>query len=133
MRVTLSPCPSCAKADLGVHGACPNCRGEWLGAPHLDAAAPGRLPLLRKHVSRGPPTPLSCPWCRAALKAFDIPGAQHEGDLFWGEESPRASTHCVGEGCPSCGGVWLDAVELSRGGGRPSVMDNLARLAESLA
>lgn len=116
-----------------MHGDCPSCHGEWLSGPVLDTAAPGRLALLRKHVSRGPPTHLNCPWCRVALKAFDVPGQQFEGDLFWGKESPRAETHCVGEGCSACGGVWMDAVELSRGGGRRAVVESVARLADSLA
>lgn len=128
------PCPSCRKADLDpASGACANCRGEWLAGPLLDAAAPGRLPLLRKRIARGPPTHLTCPWCRAALKAFDIEGWQYEGDLFWGHEKPRASGTCVGEGCAACGGVWMEAHELARGGGRRAVVEALARLAESLA
>lgn len=131
--MSLRPCPSCHKADLAVTGDCPNCRGIWISGPHVEAAAPGRLALLRRFVARGPPTPQSCPWCRVALKAFDVPGHQHEGDLFYGAESPRAPGTCVGEGCSACGGVWMDAVELSRGGGRAAVLDHLARLAESLA
>lgn len=131
--MALRACPACGKEELTVHGDCHGCRGEWVSGPVIEAAAPGRLALLRRHVARGPPTHLNCPWCRGALKAFDVPGLQHEGDLFWGDETPRAKTHCVGEGCPACGGVWMDAVELSRGGGRRSVVESLARLAESLA
>jgi Zn-finger nucleic acid-binding protein len=133
-RVALQPCPSCRGAHLlDVHGDCARCRGTWLSGPQIEGKAHGRLAYVKKNTSRGPPTPQNCPWCRAALKAFDIPGLQHEGDLFYGKETPRAETHCIGEGCSSCGGVWMDAVELSRGGGRIAVLDNLARLAESLA
>lgn len=131
--MALPPCPSCHKADLSVHGDCENCRGEWISAAHLDAAARGRLPYLRKHAGRGPPTERNCPWDKAALKAFDIPGVQYEGDLFWGKEQPRAETHCVGEGCSACGGVWLEAEQVARAGSRKAALENLARLAESLA
>lgn len=131
--MALLPCPSC-RGDhlLDVYGHCEWCRGEWIAPAHLEAAAPKRLAFLRKHVSRGPPTERSCAACRGALKAFDVPGVQYEGDLFWGKERPRAETHCVGEGCAACGGVWLEADQLERGGGRKAVLDNLARLAESL-
>lgn len=132
--VALQPCPSCRGTDLlDVHGDCARCRGTWIAGPHIEARAHGRLVVLRKHISRGPPTQLTCPWCRGALKAFDIPGLQYEGDLFHGKEQPRAETHSVGEGCGACGGVWMDAVELSRADGRRSALDNLARLAEGLA
>jgi len=129
----LRTCPSCQKDALTVHGECPNCRGEWVSGARMDAKAPGRLPYLRKHVARGPPSEKSCPWCGVALKAFDVPGAQFEGDLFWGKETPRADTHCVAEGCAGCGGVWVEADQLARGGGRDAVAANLARLAEALA
>ena len=99
----------------------------------LGAAAPKRLPFLRKHISRGPPTERNCPMDRGALKAFDVPGPQYEGDLFWGKETPRAETHSVGEGCAACGGVWMEADQVARAGGRKPALENLARLAESLA
>lgn len=132
--MALPPCPSCRGAQLlDVHGHCDRCRGEWIAGAHVEAVAPHRLPFLRKHASRGPPTEKSCPACRGALKAFDIPGVMYEGDLFHGKEMPRAETHCVGEGCGSCGGVWVEADQLARGGGRKAVLENLQRLAESLA
>lgn len=130
----LLPCPSCRGEQLlEVVGNCARCRGEWIAPAHTEAKAHGRLPYLRKHISRGPPTERNCPACRGALKAFDIPGPQYEGDLFWGKEAPRADTHCVGEGCGACGGVWLEADQLARAGGRGAAIENLARLAESLA
>ena len=132
--VPLLPCPSCRGDQLlEATGNCTRCRGEWISAAHTEAKAPGRMGLLRKHVSRGPPTERSCSACRTALKAFDIPGHQYEGDLFWGKEMARTETHCIGEGCPSCGGVWVEADQLARGGGRTSVGENLGRLADSLA
>lgn len=132
--VALLTCPSCrGEQRLDVFGDCGRCRGAWLAPPQTDAAAPGRLPFLRKHVGRGPPTEKSCPTCRAPLKAFDVPGPLYDGDLFWGKETPRAETHCVGEGCSACGGVWVEADQLARAGGRTAAQDNVARLAESLA
>lgn len=132
--MSLRPCPSCRGENLlDVYGACARCRGEWVSGAILEAAAPGRGAVLRRHVARGPPTPQTCPWCRGALKAFDVPGVQHEGDLFWGKESPRPDGTCVVEGCQACGGAWVEADQLARAGGRRAVVDNLARLAESLA
>lgn len=133
-ELALLACPSCrGDQTLDVTGNCERCRGEWLSAAHVEAAAPGRIAFLRKHISRGPPTPQNCPSCRGALKAFDIPGFQHEGDLFWGKEQPRADTHSVGEGCAACGGVWMEADQLFRAGARRDALANVARLAESLA
>jgi Zn-finger nucleic acid-binding protein len=127
-------CPQClAPHALDAAGACARCGGLWLPASVVEAALPpARLPLLRRHVARGPPTKLQCPRCRAALKAFDVPGFQHEGDLFWGLESPRAATHATAEGCAACGGVWVEAADLARAGGRRAVLDGLARLAGTL-
>ncbi|HET6403377.1 MAG TPA: hypothetical protein VFH78_01915 [Candidatus Thermoplasmatota archaeon] len=130
----LPRCPSCLGDErLDVFGRCERCRGEWIAPAHTEAAAPGRLPFLRKHIARGPPTERNCPADRAALKAFDIPAPIYEGDLFWGKETPRGETHSIGEGCAQCGGVWMEADQLARGGGRKPVAENLARLAESLA
>lgn len=130
----LPPCPSCRNGQaLDVFGRCERCRGEWIAPAYTEAAAPGRMPFLRRHVGRGPPTERNCPVDRAALKAFDVPGPFYEGDLFHGMETPRAQTHCVGEGCPQCGGVWMESDQLARAGGRKAVAENVARLAESLA
>lgn len=104
-----------------------------MSAAHIEPGAPGRMPILRKHISRGPPTERNCPIDRTALKAFDIPGHMYEGDLFHGKEQPRAETHCVGEGCGACGSVWIESDQVARGGGRKAVVENLQRLAESLA
>ena len=132
--MSLPVCPSCGGDQrLDVFGRCDRCRGEWISPAHTEAAAPKRLPYLRKHISRGPPTERVCPADRAALKAFDIPGTLYEGDLFYGKETPRSETHSVGEGCSQCGGVWMEADQLARGGERKAVAENLARLADSLA
>ena len=129
----LRPCPSCRGDDLlDVTGNCARCRGEWIAGAHVEAKAHGRLPVLRRFVARGPPTEKSCPWDHAALKAFDVPGYQYEGDLFWGKEQARAAGTCVAEGCSACGGAWIEADQLARGGGRGHVLDGLARLADSL-
>lgn len=132
--MALLACPSCrGDHQLDVYGRCERCRGEWLSVGRIEASAPHRLAFLRKHVSRGPPTERNCPTCRTALKAFDIPGIQYEGDLFHGKESPRAETHSVGEGCGACGGVWMESDQLARAGGSKPALENVARLAESLA
>lgn len=132
--MALRPCPSCHRDQdlLDVGGHCARCRGEWIAGPHIEALAHGRLKLLQKHLSRGPPTERNCPWDKTALKAFDVPGYQYDGDLFWGKEQARAAGTCVAEGCSACGGAWLEADQLARGGGRKNVLDGLARLADGL-
>lgn len=129
----LRACPSCHGDHLlDVTGNCPRCRGEWISGPHIEASAHGRLPYLKRFAARGPPTEKSCPWCRSALKAFDVPGHQHEGDLFWGKEHARAPGTFIAEGCASCGGAWIEADQLARAGERKHALDGLARLADAL-
>lgn len=131
--VVLQACPSCrGEHMLDVTGSCPRCRGEWVSGAHIEALAQGRLAFLKRFAARGPPTEKDCPWDRTALKAFDVPGFQYEGDLFWGKEQARAAGTCIAEGCSACGSAWIEADQLSRGGGRKAVLDGLARLAESL-
>lgn len=127
-------CPHChAPHVLDGLGECARCRGSWIRGEAIDALARGRLPFLRRFIARGPPTPRNCPSCRTALKAFDVPGFQHEGDLFWGHETPRPIGTCVAEGCSTCGGAWLDEENLARGGGLHPVKSSLGRLADELA
>jgi Zn-finger nucleic acid-binding protein len=121
-RGRMRPCPGCRAAHhRDPEGRCAHCGGAWL-------AGIGNGPL-RRLVGKGPLTPLNCPDCGAALKSLDVPGAVHEGDLFWGLETTRPSGTCVAEGCPRCGGVWVDAGNLQRAGGLPSFRESLARVA----
>lgn len=131
--MALRPCPSCRGENLlDVGGHCERCRGDWISGAHIEALARGRLPFLKRFAARGPPTEKTCPWDHAALKAFDVPGYQYEGDLLWGKEQARAAGTCVAEGCSACGGAWIESDQLARGGGRKPVLEGLARLAESL-
>jgi hypothetical protein len=116
----MKPCPGCG----GVHhrdaqGRCAHCGGLW---------RPAALGVARRLAGKGPMTPLACADCGGVLKALDVPGTTYEGDLFWGHESPRPSGTCVADGCPRCGGVWVDAANLQRAGGVPSFLDALARV-----
>ena len=122
----MRPCPSC-RSPL-AEDRCVACGGHWLGATSVDALAPGRLGPLRRLVGKGPLTHLTCADCGFALKSLDVPGPQHEGDLFWGLESPRPAGTSVAEGCARCGGVFVDAGNLSRAGGPVAFGANLARV-----
>ena len=98
--------------------ACRACGGAWLPARVVDALAPGRVAQLRRLAGKGPLTPHNCADCRFALKALDVSGPVHEGDLFWGLESPRPAGSCVADACARCGGVFVGAADLERAGGR---------------
>lgn len=122
-------CPHCrAPHLLPPGGTCPRCGGAWLRASEVDALAPGRLAQLRRLVAKGPLTHLACADCGGPMKSLDVPGHAHEGDLFWGHESPRPAGTAVAEGCPRCGGVWVAAHELDRAGGERAFRENLARV-----
>ena len=97
-------------------------------ADAVDALAPGTLPQLRRLVAKGPLTHLNCADCRFALKSLDVPGPSHEGDLFWGLESPRPGGTSVAEGCARCGGVFVAGSEMRRAGGPLAFGANLARV-----
>lgn len=91
---------------------------DVLGAPAADAG--------KRMAARGPLTSLNCPDCRFALKSFDVPGPQHEGDLFWGLETARPAGTAVAEGCARCGGIWIGGADLARAGGVAAFLANLA-------
>jgi Zn-finger nucleic acid-binding protein len=111
-------CPGCGAAREAQ--PCPRCGGLWLAHE-----APGPL---RRLISKGPLAPMQCADCGAAMKALDVPGEAHEGDLFWGLESPRPAGSALAEGCARCGGIWVDAANLQRAGGAPSFRAALARV-----
>jgi hypothetical protein len=62
------------------------------------------------------------------MKSLDVPGHQHEGDLFWGHESPRPAGTSVAEGCPRCGAIHVDEANLARAGGSAAFEESLARV-----
>lgn len=116
-------CPQC-RAPLEA-GACASCGGRWLAGAAVDLLAPGKLAQLRRLVGKGPLTHHACADCGFALKALDVPGPIYEGDLFWGLESPRPAGTAVVDACGRCGGVFVDASNLERGGGLDAVARNL--------
>lgn len=97
--------------------ACRACGGRWIPGASVDALAPGRLAQLRRLAGKGPLTSLNCADCRFALKSLDVAGPVHEGDLFWGLESPRPAGSCVADVCARCGGVFVGPADLERAGG----------------
>lgn len=101
----------------------------WLAGSDVERLAPGRLAALRRLIGKGPLTHHNCNDCGFALKSLDIVGHVHEGDLFWGHESPRPSGTCVANGCGRCGGVMVDGANLARAGGRQAFERNLAEVA----
>lgn len=113
-------CPGCrAPFVADADGRCASCGGLWL---------PAALGHARRLAGKGPVAPFQCADCGAGLKALDVPGPIHEGDLFWGLESARPQGTCVAEGCPRCGGVWVDAANLERAGGALAFGANLRAL-----
>lgn len=122
-------CPACHTVPLAEEDRCSRCAGRWLRAKDLDALVAGRLAPLRRLVGKGPLTSLNCADCRMALKSIDVPGPIHEGDLFWGLETPRPGGTSVAEGCARCGGVFVTASDLARAGGESAFLANLARVA----
>jgi len=90
----------------------------WLPASEVERLAPGKLGALRRLAGKGPLTHDACRDCRGAYKALDVPGVAHEGDLFWGHESPRPVGTSVAHACPRCGGVLVTGDDLARAGGR---------------
>lgn len=97
-----------------------------MNAQEVEALAPGKLAAFRRLAGKGPLTHLNCADCRFALKSLDVPGPVHEGDLFWGLESPRPAGTCVADACARCGGVFVDAGNLARAGGLAAFGRNLA-------
>lgn len=120
----MASCPQCRTLLDG--GVCASCGGRWLPATAVDGLVPGKLPQLRRLVGKGPLTRHACADCGFALKALDVPGPTYEGDLFWGLESPRPAGTAVVDACGRCGGVFVDAANLERGGGLDAVARNLA-------
>ncbi|MHB8605130.1 MAG: hypothetical protein ACYDCK_07705 [Thermoplasmatota archaeon] len=80
-------------------------------------------------ASRGPLTTLRCADCGGPLTGLDVGAHAHEGDLFWGHESPRPAGAAVVAACGRCGGAWADAEELGRAGSREALRAMLARVA----
>lgn len=111
-----------------VDGHCRTCGGRWLDAAAVDAVAPGKLGPLRRLAGKGPLTDRNCADCRFALKSLDVAGPTHEGDLFWGLESPRPSGTCVADACARCGGVFVAAEDLARAGGDEAFRASLERV-----
>jgi len=121
------PCPGCRGAHhKDAQGRCAHCGGLWLPASRVEALAPGQLAAARRLAGKGPVAPLQCPDCLGALKALDVPGPIHEGDLFWGLETARPQGTAVADACPRCGGVWVDAENLGRAGDARAFLANLA-------
>jgi hypothetical protein len=102
--------------------------GLWLGHEEVERLVPGKLGALRRLAAKGPLTHHSCRACGGPMKSLDVPGHQHEGDLFWGHESPRPTGSCVADACPRCGAVGVDAGNLERAGGRAAFEETLARV-----
>lgn len=94
----------------------------------MDSLAPGKLAQLRRLAAKGPLTRHNCADCAGPLKALDVPGGAHEGDLFWGHESPRPRGSAVAHACPRCGGAGAGGEELMRAGGPGAFLDGLARV-----
>jgi Zn-finger nucleic acid-binding protein len=119
LAARVKACPAChAPREAPL---CPRCGALWLAH---EAEGP-----LRRLLGKGPLAQRQCPDCGGALKALDVPGEAHEGDLFWGLESPRPAGSALAEGCPRCGGVFVDEANLQRAGGVLSFRASLTRVA----
>lgn len=101
----------------------------WLSGAQVETLAPGRLAALRRLIGKGPLTQHNCRDCGFALKSIDVVGHVHEGDLFWGHESPRPAGTSLANGCARCGGVLVDGADLARAGGKEAFERNLAWVA----
>jgi Zn-finger nucleic acid-binding protein len=103
------PCPRCRKtletvpAQWVAIDRCDSCRGEFYdrgeveGVLKLDDRGVRWLGenVEPRRAGSGPETPLECPGCRAAMRAFLIPAAET----------------LVIDICPKCRGTWLDGGE----------------------